>query len=144
MASLAPNNAVLGKKYARHLLKRATFTYNQALVNSFSSLTPAQAIDNLFKEKPLVLALPYDPTTKTGPDGKNTGTTVDGYWTERTDVLPTFFNGFGGYQTKLSYVSAWWWFNAINTPTIKFKLSHFLSTRFVASRYGDLTVTSAT
>jgi hypothetical protein len=72
MASLAPNNAVLGEKYARHLLKRTTFTYNQALVRSFSSLTLAQAIDSLFEEKPLVLALLYDPTTKTGQDGKNT------------------------------------------------------------------------
>ncbi|UXE66433.1 MAG: hypothetical protein KA713_18590 [Chryseotalea sp. WA131a] len=72
MASLAPNNAVLGEKYARHLLKRTTFTYTQALVRSFSSLTLAQAIDSLFEEKPLVLALPYDPTTKTGQDGKNT------------------------------------------------------------------------
>jgi hypothetical protein len=143
MASLAPNNAVLGEKHARHLLKRATFNYTQALVRSFSSLTPAQAIESLFQEQPLLLARPYDPTTKTGPDGKNTGTTVDGYWTERTDVLPTFFNDFGGYQRKVSYVSAWWWFNAINTPTIKFKLSHFLSTRFVASRFGDLTITSA-
>jgi hypothetical protein len=142
MASLAPNNAVLGEKYARHLLKRATFTYTRALVTQFASLKPAAALELLFTERPLVLPLPYDPTTKTGADGKNTGTTVDGYWTERTDVLPTFFNDFGGYQRKVSYVSAWWWFNAINTPTIKFKLSHFLSTRFVASRFGDLTITS--
>jgi uncharacterized protein (DUF1800 family) len=144
MASLAPNNAVLGEKYARHLLKRATFVYTRALVTQFASLKPAEAIELLFTEQPLVLPLPYDPTSKTGADGKwNTGTIVDGYWTERTDVLPTFFNDGQGRDYKVTYVSAWWWYNAINTPTIKFKLSHFLSTRFTVSRGGDVAITSA-
>jgi uncharacterized protein (DUF1800 family) len=136
MASLAPNTAVLGEKYARHLLKRATFAYSKALVDEYAKLTAAQALELLFQEKPLVLDLPYDPISKTGSDGKtNTGTVVDGYWTERTDVQQSYFINSSG--NKASFASAWWWYNAINTPTIKFKLSHFLSTRFTASRNID-------
>ncbi|MFM7857205.1 MAG: DUF1800 family protein [Flammeovirgaceae bacterium] len=143
MASLTPNTAVLGEKYAKHLLKRATFAYSKALVDVFAKLTAEQAVELLFQEKPLVLALPYDAVYKTGLDGKNnTGTQLDGYWTERTDVSQSYFGATS--SQKASYVSAWWWYNAIHTPTIKFKFSHFLSTRFTIARSngGNLNVTS--
>lgn len=121
MASLNPNTNLLGVAFAKHLLKRATFTYTKSLVDQFSLLTPSQALDLLLQDNPLVISLPYDPFPTSSPDG---------YWTEST-ALPTSFTG---QARKASYVSGWWWYNAIHTPTLKFKLSHFLSTRFTVEK----------
>lgn len=121
MASLNPNNNALGVTYAKHLLKRGTFTYTKVLVDQFSKLTPSQALDLLLQDSPLVLSYPYDPLPTNAPDG---------FWTEST-LLPS---SFGSQKRKASIVSGWWWYNAINTPTLKFKLSHFLSTRFTVEK----------
>ena len=121
MASLLPNTTILGQKFAKHLLRRASFVYSKTLIDQFSLLTPNEALDLLFQEQPLILNLPYDPLPTSSPDG---------FWTEST-ALP---NSFNGQTRKASFVSAWWWYNAINSPTIKYKLSHFLSTRFTVEK----------
>jgi uncharacterized protein (DUF1800 family) len=121
MASLNPNTNPLGAAFAKHLLKRATFVYSKTLVNQFSSLTPAQALDLLLQESPLAIPIPYDPLPTASPDG---------FWTEST-ALPSTFNA---QARKATIVSGWWWYNAIQTPTLKFKLSHFLSTRFTLEK----------
>lgn len=117
MASLNPNTAVLGIKNAKHLLRRTTFVYTKALIDQYSTLTPNQALDLLLMENSLSLSLPYDPLPTSAPDG---------FWTESTNLATSFVNQYG----KGTIVAGWWWYNAINTPTLKFKLSHFLSTRF--------------
>lgn len=117
MASLNPNTAVLGIKNAKHLLRRTTFVYTKALIDQYASLTPNQALDLLLIENSLSLSLPYDPLPTTAPDG---------FWTESTSSATSFAN----QPFKGAIVAGWWWYNAINTPTLKFKLSHFLSTRF--------------
>ncbi len=117
MASLNQNTAVLGQTHAKHLLRRASFAYTKTLIDQFAALTPQQALDALLADNPLTLALPFDPGG-------------DGFWTEST-ALP---NSFNGQDKKATFVSAWWWYNAINSPTLKYKLSHFLSTRFTASK----------
>jgi hypothetical protein len=48
MASLLPNTNILGKAYAKHLLRRASFVYSKALIDQFATLTPSQALDLLF------------------------------------------------------------------------------------------------
>lgn len=121
MASLNPNTNALGTAFAKHLLKRATFSYTKPLVDQFAALTPQQALDLLFQDSPLVLPIPYDPLPSSAPDG---------FWTEST-ALPT---SFGSQSRKASIVAGWWWYNAINTPTLKYKLSHFLSTRFTVEK----------
>ena len=128
MASLNQNTAVLGDKNAKHLLRRATFKYTKNLISQFSALTPQQALDLLTTNNPLTLALPYDPVTNGG---------ADGYWTESTALSSTF----NGQQRKNIIVSGWWWYNAINDATLKYKLSHFLSTRFTVEK-GNSTGTS--
>jgi uncharacterized protein (DUF1800 family) len=125
MASLNPNTTVLGVKNAKHLLRRATFVYTKALIDQYSKLTPAQALDLLLIDNPLALNLPYDPLPTTAPDG---------YWTESLNLATSFANQGG----KATIVTGWWWFNAINTPTLKFKLSHFLSTRFTVIKNTDV------
>jgi uncharacterized protein (DUF1800 family) len=121
MASLNPNTNILGVVNAKHLLKRATFAYTKTLVDQYSQLTPSQALGLLLQDSPLVIPIPYDPLPTSSPDG---------FWTESTS-LPTSFTG----QTrKAAIVSGWWWYNAIKTPSLKFKLSHFLSTRFTVEK----------
>lgn len=121
MASLNQNTTVLGNKNARHLLRRSTFVYSKTLINQFSLLTPQQALDLLIVSNPLSLALPNDPVTNGG---------ADGYWTESSALSSTFT----AQQRKAIFVSGWWWYNAINDPTLKYKLTHFLSTRFTVEK----------
>ncbi len=121
MASLATHELPLGSVYAKHLLRRATFVYTKKLVNQFALLTPTQALDLLLQETPLPLNLPYDPL----PTG-----TPDGFWTESA-ASP---GSFAGQSRKAGIVAGWWWYNAINTATLKFKMSHFLSTRFTVEK----------
>jgi uncharacterized protein (DUF1800 family) len=120
MASLNPNTNVLGTVFAKHLLRRASFVYSKTIIDQFSTLTPSQALDLLFVNEKLKLLLPFDPVS-------------DGFWTEvpGTTTLP---NVFQSQTRKRSIISGWWWFNAINSPTLKYKLCHFLSTRFTVEK----------
>lgn len=124
MASLLPNTNVLGTANAKHLLRRATFVYSKTLIEQFSLLTPAQALDLLLVNDNPILALPYDPTPTAAPDGN---------WTEvpYTTSKPS---DFPSQSRKQSIISGWWWYNAINSPTLKYKLCHFLSTRFTVEK----------
>ncbi len=115
MTSLSTHSQILGKRNARHLLRRSTFVYTKQLVDQYALLTPEQALDLLFTETPLIVPKPYDYE-------------VDGYWTDATSFTT------GTDNRKRDYVSGWWWYNAINTPNLKFKLSLFLSTRFTVEK----------
>ena len=121
MASLTPNNNALGTVFARHLLRRASFVYSKTVIDQFSVLTPSQALDLLLVNEASILSLPYDPSPTDAPDG---------YWTESTNT-PSSFNA---QARKRSIIAGWWWFNAINSPTLKYKLCHFLSTRFTVEK----------
>ena len=121
MASLTPNNNALGSVFARHLLRRASFVYSKTVIDQFSVLTPSQALDLLLVNEASILSLPYDPSPTDAPDG---------YWTEST-ITPSSFNA---QARKRSIIAGWWWFNAINSPTLKYKLCHFLSTRFTVEK----------
>ncbi|WP_035668180.1 DUF1800 family protein [Flavobacterium sp. 83] len=125
MASLNPNTTVLGVKNAKHLLRRATFVYSKVLIDQYSKLTPNQALDLLLADNSLTVNLPYDPLPLTAPDG---------YWTESTNLATTFPD----QNRKATIVTGWWWYNSVNNPTLKFKLSHFLSTRFTVIKNTDL------
>ncbi len=124
MASLNPKTAVLGTVFAKHLLRRSSFVYSKTTIDQFSILTPSAALDLLFVDESLKLILPYDPQPTTSPDG---------FWTEvpSSTTLPAVFLG----QTrKRSIIAGWWWYNAINSPTLKYKICHFLSTRFTVEK----------
>lgn len=121
MASLATHASVLGKKNARHLLRRSTFVYTKSLIDQYALLTPSQALDLLLQEHPLVVNLPYDTTLYNGVES--------GFWTETNPVI-----NYTNEAVKSRIVAGWWWYNAINSPNLKFKLSHFLSTRFTVDK----------
>lgn len=125
MASLNPNTAVLGVKNAKHLLRRATFVYTKTLIDQYSKLTPTQALDLLLADSPLPLSLPYDPLPISGPNG---------YWTE----IINFPYNVGNQYQQSPILAGWWWYNAINSPSLKFKLCHFLSTRFTVIKHPEV------
>jgi uncharacterized protein (DUF1800 family) len=124
MASLNPNTNVLGPVFARHLLRRSSFAYTKVVINQFAALTASQALDLLFANDTPILSLPYDPQPTATPDG---------FWTE----VPASVTAPGAFQNqtrKRSIVAGWWWYNAINSPTLKYKIGHFLSTRFTVEK----------
>lgn len=121
MASLLPYTGVLGLRKAKHLLRRATFSYNKTDLDSFATKTPQQALDVLTQVITDELDLPYDPQPTTNPDGN---------WTESTALPHTF----GGQGRKRIYTTAWWWYNAQNKAHLKYKLTFFLHTTFTVSK----------
>jgi uncharacterized protein (DUF1800 family) len=125
MASLNPNTTVLGMKNAKHLLRRATFVYTKTLIDQYSKLTPTQALDLLLVDNPLILQFPYDPLPITEPNG---------YWTEKVN----FPYNVGNQFNQSPILSGWWWYNSINSPTLKFKLCHFLSTRLTVIKHPEV------
>jgi uncharacterized protein (DUF1800 family) len=124
MASLNPNTNVLGPVFARHLLRRSSFVYTKVVIDQFTALTASQALDLLFVNDTPILPLPYDPQPTATPDG---------FWTEVPSTT-TNPSAFLGQTRKRSIVAGWWWYNSINSPTIKYKISHFFSTRFTVEK----------
>jgi uncharacterized protein (DUF1800 family) len=128
MASLNQNTNILGIKNAKHLLRRASFVYTKTLIDQYSVLTPNEALDLLLTTSPLSVEFPYDPLPIATPDG---------FWTESTALATSFT----GQARKRAIVSGWWWYNAIKSPNLKYKLSHFLSTCFTVESSGSGTST---
>ena len=128
MASLNQNTNILGVKNAKHLLRRASFVYTKTLIDQYALLTPNQALNLLLTTSPLVVQYPYDPLPTTAPDG---------FWTESTASATSFT----GQSRKGAIVGGWWWYNAINSPNLKYKMSHFLSTCFTVEISGSGTPT---
>lgn len=124
MASLNPKTSVLGTVFARHLIRRSSFVYTKDVINQFATLTPNQALDLLFVNDTPVLPLPYDPAPVALPDG---------FWTE-VPATTTAPSAFASQPRKRSIVAGWWWYNSINSPTLKYKICHFLSTRFTVEK----------
>jgi uncharacterized protein (DUF1800 family) len=81
-------SGTLGLKRAAHLLRRATFGATKAQIDAFALLTPAQAIDQLFRETLPEPQLPIDPLT--GQEWFISGTTDSN---EADDKLQGYFKG---------------------------------------------------
>ena len=114
--SLEPYNQVLGLRKAKHLLRRATFNYSKSLIDSISSMSASEAFTLLTSDGDYLISEPNDCQN-------------DGYWTSSSE-LPSSFST---QEKKRAYVGAWWWYNATNQLTIKYKLSYFLFTSFTVS-----------
>lgn len=63
MASLDLYTSVLGNRLAAHLLKRTTYRPTRERILYYASLTPQQAVDELFNFQEHQLSEPYDPDT---------------------------------------------------------------------------------
>ena len=129
MASLNEFTGVLGKRKAKHLLRRACFNYDKATLDTFAALTPSQAIASLSTSPTAPFSEPYDPV-ENGNFSQCPGTT-DAYWLSSGNP-PSYYNC--GQSRKRSIVSSWWWYNAINQNSLKHKLTFFLHTTFTISK----------
>ncbi|MDC1492446.1 DUF1800 domain-containing protein [Flavobacteriaceae bacterium] len=119
--SLITSTTVLGKKNAKHLLRRACFHYSKDLLDAISIMTPSEALNFLENDQPNTWTEPYDPLPSDDPHG---------YWIN-SDYLP---NNIPNQGRKRSLVAGWWWYNMINRNCIKDKITFFLHTTFTASK----------
>lgn len=129
MASLNPLGSNLDLRKAKHLLRRATFTFTKEQLDAFVGISATNAVNSLLSVSTNTISEPYDPLPVDAPDG---------FWTSSSE-LP---NSFDGQGRKRSLVTAWWWYNAMQQTTLKHKLSFFLHTSFVVGK--DSGVGSAT
>ena len=121
MASLNPLSSNLDLRKAKHLLRRATFNYTKEQLDTFVGISATNAVNNLTTNVPYILAEPYDPLPTGNPDG---------FWLS-SGLHPNTFDGNG---RKRAHITAWWWHNALNQVTLKYKLSFFLHTSFTIGK----------
>ena len=106
--SLATYTEELGLRKAKHLLRRASFSYSKDTLTSVSTMTASEALAFLSENNDDVLEAPFE------------------------DLDNEYLNGVGE-GAKRAFVTAWWWYNSVNQSTIKYKLSFFLFTSFTVS-----------
>ena len=110
MASLAPQTGPLGRRLAKHLLRRATFRYTRQMVDQYAAMTAAQAVTALFDfdwNTPRINAQPIDPAN--GQPWINGGASA----------------GTGDFYLR-EYVRAWFLNEALNDETARFRMMFFL------------------
>jgi uncharacterized protein (DUF1800 family) len=114
MASLSPLSGALGKRLAKHLLRRTTYKVNKARIDQFAALTAAQAVDLLMTTQSPSMNQPVDPADSL-PWINPVATT--------TTLDPT-----------LRYVVLSWWLNEARLDaTIGSKMQFFWHQNFTAS-----------
>ena len=118
---LTTSNSILGKKNAKHLLRRACFHYSKEVLDNISIMTPLEALSFLENHQPNTWTEPYDPLPYDDPHG---------YWIS-SDNLP---NTIPNQGRKRSLVAGWWWYNMINRNSIRDKITFFLHTTFTTSK----------
>ncbi len=123
MASLDPFNQVLGKRKAKHLLRRATFNYTIEKINAFALMNIDQAMAELCVKSAVAVPEPINPR---GVDSDDVN------WLSSTE-LPKIFNS---QSARRAYITAWWWYNAYNQTSLEHKLTFFLHTSFTVSKDG--------
>ena len=121
MASLNPLGSSLDLRKAKHLLRRATFNYTKEQLDAFVGMSATDAVNSLTTNIAYTLAEPYDPQPKDNPDG---------FWTSSNEHPASF----DGQTRKRACITAWWWHNALNKVSLKYKLSFFLHTCFTVGK----------
>ena len=118
---LTTSNSILGKKNAKHLLKRACFHYSSEVLDAISIMTATEAMSFLYNHEPDIWTEPYDPLPNNDPHG---------YWISSNDIPSSIPN----QARKRSLVAGWWWYNMINRNSIRDKITFFLHTTFTTSK----------
>ena len=114
MASLDPQGGVLGKRLAKHLLNRASWNVSRTRINSLSSMTANQAVDNLLTPSPLFMSEPIDPETG------------EAWINGRTPPVSSNFR-------LRFFVTSWWAYEALLDKSAAHKMEFFLHTNFTVS-----------
>jgi uncharacterized protein (DUF1800 family) len=121
MASLLPLSGNLGKRLAKHLLRRATYNISKARIEEFSNYTVSQAMAKLldFPAKKLTQPIHYD----TGAP-----------WINDDPIYGAVDNSHGSGQVKLNnYLAGWWMDEAKRDTSLRAKMTYFLFTDFTTS-----------
>ncbi len=121
MPSLTAYSQPLGRRKAKHLLRRSCFNFSPEKIDEFANLTPSQALWSL--SAPSVRKL-YEPIDPKGEDWE------DMHWTSSTKD-PGEFTRQGAKRIS---IAGWWWYNAFNEITLEHKLTLFLHTCFTTSK----------
>jgi uncharacterized protein (DUF1800 family) len=118
MPSLALHTGILGKRLAKHLLRRCSFNHSVLHVNTMATLTADQAVEALLGSYQNYRSEPLNPY-----NGKPwINDIVNG------ETLVT--NNQGPYR---DYVAAWWLDEARRDQTINHKMQWFLHSIFITS-----------
>lgn len=126
MASLQPYTGILGKRLAKHLLRRATFAINKSLINEFSAYTVDQALTKLLEipEKKLIQPIHYVSGSLTSPSP----------WINDDPIYGSVNDDNGSGQVKRNnYLASWWLDEAKDDASLRHKMTYFLFTDFTTS-----------
>ena len=126
MASIQPYVGKLGKRLAKHLLRRATFGINKALINEFSDYTVDQALIKLLDipDKKLTQPIHYVKGDLTSPSP----------WINDDPVYgPVNDNNDSGQVKRNNYLAGWWLDEAKDDSSLRHKMTYFLFTDFTTS-----------
>lgn len=119
MASIGEKNTVLGLENALHLLRRTTYKPSKSKALAFASLTPAEALDQLFNFSPPALPKPIRNTDgqEFFPDFNNPSVTYD-----------------SAYDSNNSYEYInYWLYNSAKSDSIQWKIALFLHSIFITT-----------
>ncbi|TNJ46164.1 hypothetical protein KFZ70_08680 [Tamlana fucoidanivorans] len=94
MASLTPLGSNLDLRKAKHLLRRATFKFTKAQLDTFVGMSASDAVNSLTTAPSNILSEPYDPLPIEAPDG---------FWISSPE-LP---NSFEGQGRKRAHIAGW-------------------------------------
>ncbi len=117
MASILPHSGVLGKRLAKHLLRRCTFNITKARIDDFATKQVHEAVDELFTFPALFRDEPKDPVT-------------ENYFNVQGGSTP---NSTGNQRDN---IRAWWVSEALHDTSIRHKMMLFLHQNFVVNK-GD-------
>lgn len=120
MASLNPVQGALGHRRAAHLLRRTSFRYTRARVDAFASLTAAEALADLFADRPLQLEQPVYGASNPAP------------WINPPQPPDAPLPADDMELTR--YVMAWWVNEALHDEGMSHKMTFFLH-QFLAVNY---------
>lgn len=121
MPSLDPYTSVLGRRKAKHLLRRATLNFSKSQIDHFSGLTPQAALAILCQPVVNKLNRPID-VQESDP--------ADQDWL----TLPKLPNEISGHGRKRIAITAWWWYNGYNQTSLQHKMSFFLHSCFTVAK----------
>jgi uncharacterized protein (DUF1800 family) len=126
MASLTPYTGLLGRRLAKHLLRRASFNVSKDRIDEFSIYTSEQAVSKLsiLPDKNLTQPIHYVNGDLTQPSPWIDDDSIYG------DV--NINNGSGG--SKLRYFVVGWWLDEAKRDTsYRSKMAYFLHTDFTVA-----------
>ena len=126
MASLTPYTGLLGRRLAKHLLRRASFNVSKDRIDEFSIYTSEQAVSKLsiLPDKNLTQPIHYVNGALTQPSP----------WIDDDSIYGDVNVNNGSGASKLRYFVVGWWLDEAKRDTsYRSKMAYFLHTDFTVA-----------